>query len=243
MTHPQIFPTSAQLGQAAAALLADAAVQAVAERGRFVVAISGGSLPGIIAPPLLAEPLRSRLPWAACHLFFADERCVPLDDADSNYRLVRQQLLAHVAIPPEQIHPINPALPPAAAAEEYTTRLRHTFGDAPSPPRFDALLLGMGPDGHTASLFPGHPLLAEKQRWVAAITDSPKPPPERITLTLPLLNAARLVIFIATGSSKAQLLPHIFEPNASLPAGMVRPAAGQLHWLVDAPAAANLAKQ
>ncbi len=197
-------------------------MQAVAERGRFVVAISGGSLPGIIAPPLLAEPLRSRLPWAACHLFFADERCVPLDDADSNYRLVRQQLLAHVAIPPEQIHPINPALPPAAAAEEYTTRLRHTFGDAPSPPRFDALLLGMGPDGHTAS---------------------PKPPPERITLTLPLLNAARLVIFIATGSSKAQLLPHIFEPNASLPAGMVRPAAGQLHWLVDAPAAANLAKQ
>lgn len=242
MTHLQIFPTVAQLGQHAAALVADAAAQAVAQRGRFTVAISGGSLPGIIAPPLLAEPLRSQLPWAACHLFFADERCVPLDHPDSNYRLAREQLLAHVPIPPGQIHPINPALPPAAAAADYAAQLRRTFGDAPTPPRFDTLLLGMGPDGHTASLFPGHPLLTEQTRWVAAITNSPKPPPERITLTLPLLNAARQVIFIATGSSKAQLLPQVLQPESTLPAGMVHPASGQLHWLVDALAAANLLK-
>jgi 6-phosphogluconolactonase len=240
MTNPQIFQTTAQLGQTAAELLADAAAQAVTERGRFTVAISGGSLPGIIAPPLLAEPLRSRLPWAACHLFFADERCVPLDHPDSNYRLVREQLLAHAPIPPAQIHPINPALSPEAAAADYADQLRHTFGDAPTPPRFDALLLGMGPDGHTASLFPGHSLLTEQSRWVAAITNSPKPPPERITLTLPLLNAGRQVIFIATGSSKAERLPQVLQPESTLPAGMVRPAAGQLHWLVDAAAAVNL---
>ncbi|GAB4450503.1 MAG: 6-phosphogluconolactonase [Anaerolineae bacterium] len=240
MTHPRIFSTVTELGQHAAQLLADAAAQAVAGRGRFVVAISGGSLPGIIAPPLLAEPLRSRLPWPACHLFFADERCVPLDDPESNYRLVREQLLNRLPVPPGQIYPIDPALSPAAAAEVYAAQLRRIFGDAPAPPRFDAVLLGMGPDGHTASLFPGHPLLAEHTRWVAPITNSPKPPPRRITLTLPLLNAARLVIFIATGSNKAEVLPRVLLPNATLPAGLVRPASGQLHWLVDAAAAAGL---
>ena len=240
MNDLRIFSTKSELGQHAAALVADAAARATTERGQFTVAISGGSLPKIIAPALTAEPLREQVQWQTWHLFFADERCVPLDHPDSNYKLTHEQLLAHVPIPTPQIYPINYQLPPPSAATEYETKLKQCFGDAPSPPRFDVILLGMGPDGHTASLFPGHMLLSEQTRRVAAITDSPKPPPERITLTLPVLNAARQVIFIATGSSKAELLPQVLKPASRLPAGMVRLAAGQLHWLVDEAAATNL---
>jgi len=241
-TKFHIFHTSQQLGQAAAKHVAYLAAQAVAERGRFTVAVSGGSLPKLLFPPLVSEPLYSQIDWSKWHVFWADERCVPLTDPDSNYRLAREYLFDHVEIPPSQIVPINDTFGPAAAATDYHNKLTQVFAQLPGQlPRFDLILLGMGEDGHTASLFPGHPLLREEELWVAPIFDSPKPPPERITLTLPVLNHARQVIFIATGASKAKAFSAVTKGNSKLPAGLVQPSDGELHWFVDDTVAAGLA--
>ncbi len=240
-----IHPTPQQAGNAAAKLVAQLSAQAVSERGQFTLAISGGSLPKLISPALAAEPLKSHIDWSKWHLFFADERCVPLDHPDSNYRLAREHLFEHVSIPAQQIYPIDAALSPAAAATAYEDTLRQIFPvEAGQFPQFDVILLGMGPDGHTASLFPNHPLLNEQDRWVAAIFNSPKPPPERITLTLPVLNNARQVAFIVAGAGKAELLPQVLgqiDSTTPLPAQLVQPAhpRGQLHWFVDESAAAT----
>jgi 6-phosphogluconolactonase len=234
-----IYESTLELGAAAATLIAETSAGAIQQRGRFMVALSGGSLPGLIAPALLAEPLRRRLDWAAWHVFFADERCVPLDHPDSNYRLACQRLFDHLPIPPAQIHPLAAPFSAVEAAKAYRFVLKAVFGKA-NPPQFDLILLGMGPDGHTASLFPGHPLLSERKAWVAPILDAPKPPPERITLTLPVLNAARVVAFIATGAGKAEVLPQVLRPGSTLPAGLVQPTSGHLHWLVDTAAAKNM---
>jgi len=237
-----IFQTGQQLGQAAAGHVAYLSAQAIAKRGRFVVAVSGGSLPKLLFPLLVSEPLRSQIDWSKWHVFWADERCVPLTDPDSNYRLTREYLFNHVDIPPAQIVPINDALDPAAAATDYQNRLTQVFAPARGLlPRFDLILLGMGEDGHTASLFPGHFLLREKQLWVAPIFDSPKPPPERITLTLPVINNARQVVFMATGAQKAKPLSAIIKGNSKLPAGLVQPGDGELHWFVDNTAATGFA--
>lgn len=237
-----IFQTGQQLGQAAAGHVASLSTQAMAKRGRFVVAVSGGSLPQLLFPSLIGEPLHAQIDWPKWHIFWADERCVPLTDPDSNYRLAREYLFSHVEIPPSQIVPINDTLDPAAAATDYQNKLTQVFAPARGHlPRFDLILLGMGEDGHTASLFPGHSLLREKGLWVAPIYDSPKPPPERITLTLPVINNARQVIFMATGAQKAEPLSAIFKGNSKLPAGLVLPSNGELHWFVDDTAAAALA--
>ena len=237
-----IFPTTTELGTAAAALIAQASAEAIEQRGRFTVALSGGSLPGLIAPALLAGSLRCRVEWPAWHVFFADERCVPLYHPDSNYRLACQQLFDFLPIPPAQIYPLAAPFSPAPAAKAYQATLKKVFKKA-TLPHFDLILLGMGPDGHTASLFPGHPLLSERKAWVAPILDAPKPPPERVTLTLPVLNAARAVVFIAAGANKAETLPQVLRPKSTLPAGLVQPTSGNLHWLVDAAAAQNLPVQ
>lgn len=232
------------LGQQAALHVSRLAAEAIAARGRFTVALSGGSLPKILCPPLVAEPLRSQIDWSAWHVFWADERCVPLTDTESNYRLALNYLFDHVEIPPAQIYPIDDSLPPAQAAEAYQHRLQDLFQPAAGQlPRFDLILLGMGEDGHTASLFPNHPLLEETERWVAPIFDSPKPPPARITLTLPVINQARQVAFLATGAGKVDILSQILKTEhlaASLPAQMVQPTAGELYWFVDEVAAAKL---
>ncbi len=231
----QIFANINDLGRAAAELTARlSAAEASAARGIFTVAMSGGSLPKLIAPGLLA----ANIDWSSWRVFFADERCVPLDHPDSNYRLALELLFGPANLPAGHIFPINPALSPAAAADDYQTKLRQVFGDA--LPRFDLILLGMGEDGHTASLFPGHLLLSETTRNVAPIFNSPKPPPERITLTLPVLNAARHVAFVAAGAGKADVLPQVLAPGSALPAGLVQPASGQLTWFVDEAAARRL---
>jgi len=240
-----IFPTSEALAQQVAAYLADQSAAAMAERGRFTVALSGGSMPKLLAE-VTTEPFRSGIDWSGWHVFWADERCLPLTDPDSNYYLARQFLLDQVAIPAGQIYPIDPALTaePAAAAQAYQQTLAEVFQPAAGQlPRFDLILLGMGEDGHTASLFPGHPLLEEETLWVAPILNSPKPPPARITLTLPLLNQARQVAFITTGAGKASILPQVLEAKSGplLPAARVQPIDGDLHWFVDE-AAANLKK-
>lgn len=240
----RIFSTPQTLGQAAAGLVARLSEQAVAERGRFTVALSGGSQPKMLCPALVAEPLRRQVDWPAWHVFWADERCVPLSDPESNYRLARAYLFDQVAIPSAQIYALTGSLEPAAAAEAYQAVLAQVFQPtAGQLPRFDLILLGMGEDGHTASLFPQHPLLQETERWVAPIFDSPKPPLRRITLTLPVINNARQVVFLAAGAGKAHLLPRIVRPATSpdlLPAQMVRPVKGELHWFVDEAAATLL---
>jgi 6-phosphogluconolactonase len=184
--------------------------------------------------------LYSQVDWSTWHVFWADERCVPLTSPDSNYRLARKYLFDHVNIPPAQIYALDDSLDPAVAATAYQETLAQVFQPASDLPRFDLILLGMGEDGHTASLFPNHPLLNEIERWVAPIFDSPKPPPERITLTLPVINNARQVIFLTTGAGKAEALSQISKNTDRLPAGMVQPANGDLHWFVDEAAAAGL---
>jgi len=242
-TQMQIFSTPQHLGNAAAEYVARLSAQAVEARGRFTVALSGGSLIKLLCPPLVADPLLAQINWPAWHVFWADERCVPLDHPDSNYRLAREHLFDYVDIPPAHIHPIDDSLAPAQAADAYQTALQQLFQpEANQPPRFDLILLGMGDDGHTASLFPGHPLLTESERWVAPIFDSPKPPPERITLTLPVINNARHVAFVTAGSSKAPVLAHVMGPatgSSKLPVQMVQPA--NLQWFLDNAAAANWA--
>ncbi|MFN8488152.1 MAG: 6-phosphogluconolactonase [Caldilineaceae bacterium] len=237
-----VFTSTQSLSAALGAYIVQQAATAVAQRGRFTVAFSGGSLPSLASAALTQAPLRDRVDWAAWQLFFADERCVPLTDAESNYRLVQAELLQKASIPPEQVYTIQPELDPAVAAQAYQAALAQSFQtQPPDRPHFDLILLGMGPDGHTASLFPHHPLLYETSAWVAPIFDSPKPPPERITLTLPVFNAARAVAFVITGASKAQALVQVFEPQTSwgeTPAGLVRPTAGELVWFVDEAAAA-----
>lgn len=236
----RIFPNLEELGQVAAAYVAQLSAEAVAARGRFTVALSGGSLPKVLGPALTKQAVN----WSAWHVFWADERCVPLTHPDSNYSLAQQYIFDHVPIPPGQIHAPDTSLDPAQTAALYQTTLARLLVSSPpsSPPRFDLVLLGMGEDGHTASLFPGHPLLQESGRWVAPIFDSPKPPPQRITLTLPVLNNARQTAFIATGAGKAAILPQVFEAGSTLPAHQVQPTSGHLHWFVDEAAAANLKK-
>lgn len=214
--------------RAAAAVLA-ASSEAIAERGTFSVAISGGSLPKILAAGLKHEtPAIDK--WT---VFLADERIVPLDHDDSNYRLIREHF------PHMTVIPIDPNLSPDKCAEDYQSKVVDKLGEQPV---FDALLLGLGPDGHTCSLFPGHALLTEKDKIIASISDSPKPPPNRVTLTLPVLNAARSAMFISTGAGKAPVIKDIIEnPQSELPGALVK-TASPVHWFLDEGAAGELKK-
>jgi 6-phosphogluconolactonase len=177
------------------------------------------------------------------HIYYADERVVPLDHPDSNHSLCTKELFSKVPIPTENIHVIDYSLKDdlEELADAYEKELIHEFAQKDSArfPVFDLILLGTGPDGHTASLFPGHSLLSEEDRWVAWIDDSPKPPPLRITLTYPVINHAARVAFVATGAGKAETLRTILDqPEVGLPASRVRPKEpGQVYWFVDEPAA------
>jgi 6-phosphogluconolactonase len=234
-----IFPNLRQLGAAAALHVAQLAAAAIAARGGFTVVLSGGSLPKILGPALAAEPLRSQIDWPAWQVAWADERCLPQSHPDSNYFVAKEFFFDHVPLLPSQIYNPDTSLDPARTAAAYQATLARLFDG--SFPQFDLIMLGLGEDGHTASLFPGHPLLWETERWVAPIFDSPKPPPARITLTLPVLNQARQVIFITAGAGKADVLAEIFGATGStLPAKLVQPTTGQLHWLVDQAAAAKI---
>lgn len=180
-------------------------------------------------------------------IFYADERIVPLDHEDSNHKLCQDSLYSKVPIPAANIHTLDPSLIDGdieEVADAYEKELIREFASANAArfPIFDLILLGTGPDGHTASLFPGHALLSEEDRWVAPIADSPKPPPKRVTLTLPVLNHAARVAFVASGESKADTLKTILDkPEEGLPASRVRPAQpGQLYWFVDDAASAKV---
>ena len=223
---------------------------AINRHNTFRLAVSGGSLPAILAEALLAPSNGSpedTPQFSKWEIFFADERAVPLDHPDSNYRLLKDELVSK--IPSElgtpNIHPINEKHvgddDPQELADLYQEDLMRSFAakDSVKLPIFDLILLGCGPDGHTCSLFPGHELLREKDAWVAAEENSPKPPPKRITLTLPVVTHALSVAFVATGGGKKDILKQIFdlEEGRSLPSALVNQGAGQkVSWFTDHPA-------
>ncbi|HET9000839.1 MAG TPA: 6-phosphogluconolactonase [bacterium] len=208
--------------------------------GSRSLCLAGGQTPRDLYQ-VLATEYRDTIPWPRLHLFWGDERYVPPDDAQSNYRLVRESLLDHVPIPKENVHPMPTNLPdPNDAAAAYEQTLRERL--SPPWPRFDLVLLGMGSDGHTASLFPGSPALAERTRWVATSRASVEPR-VRLTLTLPVLNRAALVFFLVAGAEKADILRRVLagpsEP-VPYPAAAVRPEDGRVVWWVDQQAARSL---
>lgn len=220
------------------------AAAAGAARGRFSVALAGGHTPqalhALLADP--AQPFRARVPWAATEVFFGDERCVPPDHPDSNYRAARESLLAHVPVPERQVHRLRGEDPdPAAAARAYEAELRAALGTGGATPRLDLVLLGMGADGHTASLFPGTAALEVQDRLVVA-NEVPRLGAWRLTFTFPLLAAARAVIFLVAGADKAAAVEAALRPGSTLPAARVRPADGELLWLLDGAAAAELSR-
>ncbi|OYT70964.1 MAG: 6-phosphogluconolactonase [Chloracidobacterium sp. CP2_5A] len=235
----RVFPAAADLARHAAASFVTHAASAIDARGRFSVALSGGSTPRLVFRLIANEEFARRVNWSATHIFWGDERCVPPDHADSNYRLARETLLAPLGIAESNIHRMEGELPPAEAAARYDARLRAFFGNA--PPRFDLIHLGLGEDGHTASLFPGTAALAETEAKVVA-NEVPRLQATRITFTAPLINAARAVEFFVTGSAKAGVLREVLVGNnqAPYPSRMIRPTQGTLTWLVTADAAAQL---
>jgi len=235
--------TPQDLFQAAADEVIQTALEAVRQRGRFAIALSGGSTPKTLYT-LLAANAANSLPWDHMYFFWGDERHVPPDHPDSNYRMAHEALLSKVAIPPGNIFRIPSENPDAAAAAEaYEQTIRSFFDASPGVfPRFDLILLGLGPDGHTASLFPESAALQENSRLVAANWVE-KLQTSRITFTLPLLNAARVVLFLVSGTDKAAILHEVLEckgRDEKYPARLVRPSEGKLIWLADRAAASDL---
>ena len=242
----RVFPDAARLSQSAADSFVEIAQAAIAERGRFTVALAGGSTPKRLYE-LLAEPVYcDRVDWSRAWIFFGDERCVPPDHADSNFRMANESFLRRLpGLPPEQIH--------CMAADEEDTELAvdayraaiayaHDVSWDGSPPAFDLILLGMGTDGHTASLFPETEALDAMPEWVV-FNDVPQLHTRRMTLTVSLINCSRHVMFLVAGQDKADVLAEVLEGPADperLPSQLIRPTSGRLTWLVDQTAAAQL---
>ncbi|KAI6045145.1 hypothetical protein EDC04DRAFT_2865606 [Pisolithus marmoratus] len=232
---PIVYSLSTDLSSALATFIVKAQRDSLDKKGRFTIALSGGSLPkqlkGLIGNP--------DVKWNKWQVFYADERVVPLDHPDSNHHLCMNELFQHVPIPPANIHTLDPELLDdlEELSDAYEKELIREFAQKDSCP-----LPRVGEDGHTCSLFPGHELLAEEDRWVAYVEDSPKPPPRRITLTYPVLNHATRVAFVAAGKGKADVLSTILDnPEVGLPASRVKPVhPGQLYWFVDDNASTKL---
>jgi len=239
----RVYADAAALAHAAARLFTGAARAAVAARGRFVVALAGGATPRATYELLAQEPWRSRVPWPWVHVFWGDERCVPPNDERSNERMTRQALLDHVPVVAGQVHPIRCSDDPAGAAQRYEAILRGIFPDARA--RFDLVLLGLGANGHTASLFPGTDVLKEERRWAKEVFVAEEDT-WRVTLTAGAINSATLVAFLVSGREKAEILDRVLHgprETAKLPAQLIEPQDGELVWLVDAAAAGKGKKQ
>ncbi len=236
---PQIVvkPDPNALALEAVERFTDLAAEAVGSRGRVSVALSGGSTPELFYRLLARAPYRGQIPWPHVHLFWGDERCVPPDQPGSNYRMAQEILIAAVPIPPDNVHRMRGELAPDAAAKAYVRELQDYFCGPRA--RFDLVLLGLGRDGHTASLFPGSAALDETERLAVAVTaDYGDRPAQRVTLTPPAINAARHVWFLVTGADKAEIVQQVLEgAGEDLPARRIQPTAGRLTWLLDAGAA------
>lgn len=237
------YPDAASLARTAAEHFVTLAEEAIAARGRFAVALSGGSTPRATYALLATEEFATRVDWSHVHVFWGDERCVPPDHPESNFRLADEALLSRVPVPSGNIHRVRGEMEPEATAQAYAAEL-HAFFGVPWP-RFDLVLLGMGNDGHTASLFPGLAALHETARPIVAVTAHYQDrPAQRVTLTPPAINAARQVLFLVTGAAKAEILRAVLEgPDRRFPAQQIRPTSGHLIWLVDIAAAGRLKGQ
>jgi 6-phosphogluconolactonase len=239
MRHIEIFPDSESLANAAAARFQESAAAAIAQRGVFTVALSGGSTPRQTYSLLASEPYRSQIEWDKIQFFWGDERCVPPDHPDSNYKMAWDTMLSHVPVPPAHVHRMqgeNPDVAGAAAA--YEREIRDVFGNVERP-KFDMVLLGLGPDGHTLSLFPGSAAPAERQKLVVANWVE-KFKTWRITMTAPVVNHAASVLFQIEGEDKAsplhEVLDGAYDPDR-YPAQLIRAAEGECYWFVDRQAA------
>jgi len=248
LTSLRIVADGAEIARAAAEEVVRLAGEAVNARGRFTFVLSGGSTPRSLFQLLSAphESFRDRITWSSVHVFWGDERCVPPDHPDSNYRMARESLLDHVPIPTANVHRIAAENPDAAAAAAlYDNELGAFFSSGSELPRFDLVLLGLGPDGHTASLFPGNAAVHETQRRVIAPFVE-KFGTHRITLTAPVLKHAAVVIFLVSGAEKSAALAAVVEGERQVdlyPAQIIQPDDGELVWLVDTAAAQGLTRR
>jgi 6-phosphogluconolactonase len=236
-----VFDTPEQVALAAAERFVEYDSAFHGELDRFSVALAGGNTPRRVYELLASERFKHRVEWTQVHLFFGDERCVPPDHPDSNYLMAYETLISRVPIPAKNVHRIIGEGNPEEGARLYENQLRAFFAGV-SWPRFDLVLLGMGADGHTASLFPGSDALKEKSKWVTA-TKREKLKQDRITLTLPVFNHAAHIMFVVTGNEKAARLAEVVEKQSSadrMPAQEIQPVNGSLEWLIDKAAAAKL---
>jgi 6-phosphogluconolactonase len=230
----EILPDPSALAHRVAEWMTQAALAAP---GPFRVSLSGGSTPKALYGLLASDEFSGRFPWPRVSWYWGDERFVPYDHPDSNYRMTREAMLARVPVPPENIHPIPTDGTPEDAARRYEQTLQGAYGAKtldPQRPLFDITLLGLGPDGHTASLLPGEPVLTERKRWVAAVSHGR--PEARITMTYPAIESSRRVAFLVAGEEKAEIFGAIRTGNSQVPAARVRPV-GELLWFVDQAAA------
>lgn len=225
----RVYPNPEELARGAAEEFIRTGQAAIGVRGKFLAALSGGE-----TPKRTFEHLSRRgaeLDWGRVHLFWADERAVPRTDPSSNFRLARELLLSRLPVPDTSVHPWRTDLPPAEAARDYQDTLARVFGIVPTEtPAFDLIFLGVGCDGHTASLFPGSPGLEENGKW-AVENSAPPPVGARLTLTLPVLNAARQAVFLAQGADKAPIVQRVLAGDRTLPAARVR--ARRTIWILD----------
>lgn len=231
------MPAITKVSTDAAALARDTAdwivERALASTGRFTLNLSGGSTPKVLYALLAEPPLRDRMPWDRVHLFWGDERFVPPEHPDSNFRMANEAMIAHVPIPPNNVHPFPTDSTPEDCAARYQKSLQSYYGNTkldPARPLFDITLLGLGEDGHTASLFPGTSVLGERTAWVAAVIGA-KPEP-RLTLTYPVLDSSREAAFLLAGAGKHAMLTRLLASDRALPAAGVEPV-GQLLILMD----------
>jgi 6-phosphogluconolactonase len=228
------------LARRAAAQWVRCAAEAIAGTGRFAVALSGGNTPRALYAALAGRECRSQIAWDRVHFFWGDERSVPADHPDSNYRMAYETLLSQAPVLQANIHRIETERGPEKAAAAYEAEMRDFFALSPSVfPRFDLILLGIGEEGHTASLFPGSVALEVRERLVVA-TYVEKLKTDRVTFTLPLLNSAAEVAFLVSGKSKAGVVKEMLRDGADLPAARVSPVNGRLSWFLDKEAAALL---
>jgi 6-phosphogluconolactonase len=230
-----VFDDAAAMAREAGERFRAAALRAVDARGRFTCALTGST----VVPPIYEQLALEPVDWARVHFFWGDDRAVPPDHPDSNALLAQRHLIGRVSIPPENVHRMQGEEPDLdAAARGYERELARVLG---TPPVLDLVHHGVGPDGHVASLYPGHPAVEVRDRTVVGLADSPKPPPRRLTLTLPVLESAREIWFFVAGAAKAPMVREVLEdPRSDLPAARLTRAAREAIWFLDRAAAARL---
>jgi 6-phosphogluconolactonase len=242
----RVVPDASTIAGSAADIILEACMQVIHARGVAYLALAGGATPRL-AYALLSQPeYASRMEWSSLQVYWSDERLVPPSHPDSNYRLAAEALISRVPIPPQNVHRMRGELAPAESARDYEDMMRGSLPEGEGGfPCFDLMMVGMGDDGHIASLFPGSPALLEEQRWVVASEHSQPPPPlvARLSLTLPVINASAQVLVIVSGEKKAERVRQVLEDSPAsqpLPAQLIKPRRGKLIWLLDTAAGSRL---